>query len=414
MNTNASNLIVVNCMFFGNGAHWGGGMGISYGDSVLTGCTFWRNRAWRGGGLYFSRSSSTLSSCTFLGNSAWEFGGGLYNRWSSPTLTECTFSGNSAEDYGGGIYNYENDDLTLTNCTLSGNSAANGRSFASDFDNQRIRGIVDMTNCILWNGGDEIRKSDNSTITVSYSSVQDEDPDDETVYPGEGNIDDDPLFVDADGPDDIPGNEDDNLRLMPGSPCNDSGDNTAVPSSVTTDLDGFLRFVNDPLAADVGVGPSPIVDMGAYERQAVQLDIQPGRCPNRVNPKSNSLLRMAIVGNDSFDVAQIKTDSLVVTRHDGIGHDLAPVMTGSGWTMKFRDVAATFAGDLCDCQKSHGDGIDDLVITMEMRDVTRALRLNRAQRGTSIMLRVEGVLQDGTPFEASDCIQLIGGRRSSK
>lgn len=65
---------------------------------------------------------------------------------------------------------------------------------------------------------------------------------------------------------------------MPGSPCIDAADNTAVPKGVVTDLDGNPRFVNDPGTKDTGNPgpPGPIVDMGAYEFQVMN-------CPWDVN-----------------------------------------------------------------------------------------------------------------------------------
>ena len=59
------------------------------------------------------------------------------------------------------------------------------------------------------------------------------------------------------------------VRLRPGSPCIDAGDNTAVPGDITTDLDGNPRFVDDPDTPDSGNGDPPIVDMGAYEFQGL-------------------------------------------------------------------------------------------------------------------------------------------------
>ncbi len=56
-----------------------------------------------------------------------------------------------------------------------------------------------------------------------------------------------------------------NLRLQPGSPAIDAGNNAAVPTGVTTDLDGNPRFVDIPAVVDTGAGDAPIVDMGAYE-----------------------------------------------------------------------------------------------------------------------------------------------------
>jgi hypothetical protein len=95
-------------------------------------------------------------------------------------------------------------------------------------------------------------------------------------WSGTGNIDADPRFVNAEGQ---------NLRLSAESPCIDAGSNAAVPEDTLDldgdgnkteplpfDLDGHLRFVDDPVTPDCQwcappetCGTAPIVDMGAYE-----------------------------------------------------------------------------------------------------------------------------------------------------
>jgi hypothetical protein len=82
-----------------------------------------------------------------------------------------------------------------------------------------------------------------------------------TVTDNGGNIDADPQFVNA---------EDGDLHLQSISPAIDAGDNSALPSSVTTDLDGNPRFVDIPTVSDTGSGTPPIVDMGAYEVQTLR------------------------------------------------------------------------------------------------------------------------------------------------
>jgi len=47
----------------------------------------------------------------------------------------------------------------------------------------------------------------------------------------------------------------------------DHADSTAAGTEVMTDLAGRARFRDDERAPDTGVGPAPVVDMGAYEYQ---------------------------------------------------------------------------------------------------------------------------------------------------
>ena len=314
---------VTDCIFAGNYTRKGGGMYNDWHcDPTVTNCTFSGNWADdRGGGMFNAESDPNVSGCTFTGN--WgHYGGGMCSRdLSSPIITNCTFIGNLA-NYGGGIWdkngssttvinsrfidNWSANDAggimgnqcntTAINCTLSGNSGpalaffnysptstviltnctfqGHSRTLACDSNDQSYPSNVQITNCILWNGGDEISNNDGSTITINYSDVQGG-----WGGPGSNNIDADPCFVDANGPDGIIGTEDDNLRLLVDSNCIDAGDNTAVPADIadldgdgnTTeptpyDLDGHLRFVNEPSVANTGNGTGPLVDMGAYER----------------------------------------------------------------------------------------------------------------------------------------------------
>ncbi|MCH8821866.1 MAG: hypothetical protein IH984_00005, partial [Planctomycetes bacterium] len=109
-----------------------------------------------------------------------------------------------------------------------------------------------VTNCILWgNVPNEIADDVGSSTTASYSDIA-------GGFPGVGNIDADPLFVDPDNG---------NLRLQPGSPCIDAANNNAVLNGIETDLDGNSRFIEVPSTPDTGLGDCPIVDMGAYEFQ---------------------------------------------------------------------------------------------------------------------------------------------------
>ncbi len=242
-----------NCTIVGNLADYhGGGMLNRNSTPTLMNCKLMANAAERyGAGMSNSNSDSVVTNCVFGGNATgyWGSGGAISNTDSDPILTNCLLNGNSAGYYGGGVYNRTSSPV-LTNCTLSNGSAKYGGGVYSLGPGSPV-----LTNCILW---DNVRWQIVGDAAVSYSDVQD-------GWPGAGNIDADPIFVDPKGIDNIAGTDDDNLRLLGGSACIDAGNNAAVPPSVTTDLDGDARFADDPTTPDTGVGTPPIVDMGAYE-----------------------------------------------------------------------------------------------------------------------------------------------------
>jgi hypothetical protein len=222
----------------------GGGMfNYEVASPTVTNCTFSGNSARSGGGMFNRQSSPIMTNCTFTGNSAEEDGGGVYNMLgSSPTVTNCTFSGNSAGGWGGGMHNRIACDSIITNCTFSGNTADSGGGMYSADSEPAV------TNCILWGDTDgagvsEIYDDEYSSVVATYSAIQ-------GGFTGEGNIDADPLFVSLT-----------DLHLQSTSPCIDTGSNDAVPTGVTTDIDGNPRIV------DGNADSTATVDMGAYEYQ---------------------------------------------------------------------------------------------------------------------------------------------------
>jgi parallel beta-helix repeat protein/predicted outer membrane repeat protein len=238
----SSSPTVEGCIFTDNSAYEsGGGMGNHESSNpTVTNCTFTNNSAYNdsGGGMYNETDCSPIvTNCTFSGNSANEYGGGMENTYSSnPIVTNCTFSSNQAW-YGGGMDNYESSP-TVTNCSFSGNQAWYGGGGMYNYE-----GSPAVTNCILWgNFPDPVYDDYYSYSIVRYCDIQG-GWEEET-----GNIDTDPLFA---------GSGD--LRLQAGSPCIDTGDNSAVPTGVTTDLAG------NPRIQDADCDGQTIVDMGAFE-----------------------------------------------------------------------------------------------------------------------------------------------------
>jgi predicted outer membrane repeat protein len=194
---------------------------------------------------------------------------------SDVTLTNCKFAGNSATGGGGAVYSGYG--VNLADCTFSANSAGSGGALYDSYSS----GQSSVSNCIFWadtaSTGPEMYLTGTHLTVVSHSDVQNGQAGislnaGATLSWNSGNIALNPLFVDANGPDDVFGTADDNVHLTPDSPCLDSGNNDAIPAGVTTDLDGRPRRANDPDAPDCpwappgACGTAPIVDMGAYEQ----------------------------------------------------------------------------------------------------------------------------------------------------
>ena len=138
------------------------------------------------------------------------YGGGIYCKYSDPSLVNVTISGNITNNGGGGIYCYDSS-------------------------------VINLTNCILWNDSpEEIYISEYagpSSLIISYSDIQGGEAgiiinNNGIVNWLEGNIDNDPLFVD-------PSNGD--FNLIGNSPCIDAGDPTLPldPDGTVADMGAY-------------------------------------------------------------------------------------------------------------------------------------------------------------------------------
>ena len=97
------------------------------------------------------------------------------------------------------------------------------------------------------------------TLTVTNCCIESI----ETIV-GSGNIGLDPVFTDADGPDDTVGTADDNLRPRGGPTVNNGNANALPPDVSDLDRDGDLSEAT-PLDLDGNPRIRGVVDMGPYE-----------------------------------------------------------------------------------------------------------------------------------------------------
>ena len=263
----------IRCTISGNSSlGGGGGLILSNNNSTLIRCDIYENSAPLGGGIFID-ASPVLIECRIMGNSAEDEGGGVRTQ-GSPVFRQCLFSGNTSNSEffgGGGLLSAGNGSQpVLVQSTFSENIAqADGGGLRID------AGSVVLDNCILWQnsdaGGIDASAQISGSATVMYTCIQDTDPNDASIPRGgaaNGNIDDDPLFADPDGADNILGTPDDDLTLLSGSPCIDAADSGALPGEIISDLAGNVRLVDDPAMPGTGIGACAIVDMGAYEYQA--------------------------------------------------------------------------------------------------------------------------------------------------
>ena len=201
---------ITNCTISGNSGKYGGGVCCDSRDTTISDCTISENSAEDGGGVCCEGRQATITNCTISDNSAEREGGGVCCVSRDTTITDCTISGNEASD-GGGVSCYGGD-LTITNCAISYNSAEDdgGAVYCyfildgvaitnctiSDNSAEDDGGVycyvvlsdVAITNCILWGDQPQEIYVQSGTVTATYCDIQGR-------WPGEGNIDADPLFV---------------------------------------------------------------------------------------------------------------------------------------------------------------------------------------------------------------------------
>jgi ribonuclease BN (tRNA processing enzyme) len=243
-------------------------------------CTFRDNAAGKGGALYnmVSRDfpprpdsaapTPLVVNCRFLNNYARGRGGAVANDLgTSPVFRGCTFIGNSCDGKGGAIYDDFGCSPTLVNCLFAENRSSSAGAIGNDGGSSpRIvhctftrnvareegaalyQGTGPANNpvvfgCILWGnrcdyGPAEIFNWHDNDPQVSGSCVQ-------GGYPGAGNLDRDPAFVDV---------EKGHYELRPDSPCRSIGHTATVPDEL------LQRLPAPPLPGSKprpGVGAKP-------------------------------------------------------------------------------------------------------------------------------------------------------------
>jgi len=154
----------------------GGSYGVycSGASPVIRDCTIADNAC--AGVKLWGKANPTVENCNILGNGTgiemWAHRGGRFVDHSYVTARHCIIAGSRHNGIWGGI-------PTLENCTVADNQAYGLTSVRPQ-----------VTNSIIYfnNAGGENLVAESPAVTVNYSDIQ-------GGWPGEGNIDADPLFV---------------------------------------------------------------------------------------------------------------------------------------------------------------------------------------------------------------------------
>ena len=206
-------------------SHNGGGLCFDDGQLIVTNCVFKENEAYNqlgadiGGGILCTGSDIQILNSIFDGNFGGFSGGGIYMISSTAVIYNCVFCNNGTIDTGGGIASVHchsiiksnlmfNNDATEVggvfifgdSCRLINNTICNNLAFRGAGLCSNSESLDSAFNNIIFNNTNYVGEKmniyvpDGSTLDMQFSCIQD-------GYPGEGNIDLDPMFVDPDGGD---------------------------------------------------------------------------------------------------------------------------------------------------------------------------------------------------------------------
>ncbi len=226
-------------------------------------CTIELNQGTSGGLAMANNATATFHNCQFREN----FGthGAMQIRdFAQAEFANSLFTQNTA-DVGGSLAGLgfdpdTNPQVKFFNCTVSQNQASDGALIDQPFS-----GRYEFFSSIVYNNS----PGQLGDIGLAFfSNIEG------GGFAGNGNIDVDPQFVNADAQ---------NFRLGPNSPCIDAGTNLLITTDFL-DLDGdgsvkeplpvdlaeMPRYVDDLNTDDTGEDFPPIVDMGAFEVQVVE------------------------------------------------------------------------------------------------------------------------------------------------
>lgn len=223
-------------------------------------CLFEQNTITAGDGAAFfaAARSAVIESCTIRRNTgATAIRSGPVIGFANGARNLTVLNSLIHDNTGVGVFGFRNPQLSVISSTISRNVSTVPGGLAGGIETSAAD--VRVFNTILWDNRrgvitDEAAQLRSFAVPpqVAFCDIQGLTG----LLGGAGNIGLDPLFTAP-----LAGN----FQLRKASPAIDAGSNSRAAAGIVKDLRGMPRFLNDPSKPDTGVGPGPIIDMGAFE-----------------------------------------------------------------------------------------------------------------------------------------------------
>ncbi|TCC89347.1 T9SS type B sorting domain-containing protein [Pedobacter frigiditerrae] len=315
---NTENLAFFSCNFTGNasvdGSNGFGGAILSSGGTIsLHNCQFTNNASSASGGAIFAERLTTVNNTVFASNSGNDAGGAIFIRGinlpggTTSNFMNCSFINNQSPN--GPILNW------LLNSTNTGS----------------VFGI-NFINSIIYNGNNAIQLGSVPHVSFKHSILQHSGSLGSSFAldaVSTSLLNQDPLFTDIDGTDNILGTSDDDFTLRFNSQALGAGSNSLYEAA-----DG--NTANNSLATDKDLAGNARlkginIDLGAYELQSQ---------PQTINPIANLT---KTYGDTAFEPGGTSTSGLTLTyvsADNSVAEAYQDATDGNRWKINIKKIGA--------------------------------------------------------------------------